>query len=67
MLTNNTSLKNNALPQIITINVDNKVCIPKDTTMGTLEVISNDSCSISEIPLTVRHDNSTTYAQTIQT
>ena len=48
----------------ITNNSDNKVCIPKDITIGRPNVISTDIHNISEIILTVRGNDLKTYAQT---
>ena len=39
---------------IITSNSDNKVCIPKDITIGTSEEISSDCYNINELTLTAR-------------
>ena len=67
MLINKDSLHNSAVLLIISINYDNKVCIPKDFTIGSSEVISNDSYSIIEIFLTARCNDLKTDAQTFLT
>ena len=48
---NKDSLNNNAITVIISIISDNKVCIPKFT-IGTSEVINNDSYKINQVTLT---------------
>ena len=46
---NKATLHNNVLPLIIINYSQNKVCIPKDITVGTSDLIDNDSHSINEI------------------
>ena len=51
---NNATLHNETLPLIITNNSDNTVCIAKDITVGTSEIIGNDSYNINEITIAAR-------------
>ena len=65
ILINKATLHNNALRLIITNNSDNKVCIPKAITIGTSELISNDSYRINELNSSARHNTTTEAKQTL--
>ena len=64
-LINKAKLNNNTLPLTIAKNSDHKICIPKDITIGTSEVISKDSYTINEITLTARSNDIKKEAQEI--
>ena len=51
---NKDTMHNNTSPLIISNNSDNKVCIPKDITIGTPEEMSNYHYSINEITLAAK-------------